>query len=258
MSKPLFSVCVIAKNEKENLVHFFEGLKGFMDAGGDVQFLDTGSTDGTDGLAEKLGARVHRVGSMFMFEVDREIARQINKAFVEPGDAPVILTGQKLFHYGNARNYIDQFAEHDMILAIDPDEVVLKLDVDKMNEVIEAGAERISVAWSDIRTGQHYWFDDRWYDRRKYRWVGAMHEDITPIGKIGEMIRPPEWACAVEHRPIENKNREKYLAAMAFALWKQPRLRQTHWLAREMLYTGRYKSAIRLFVNHITMKDKEV
>jgi tetratricopeptide (TPR) repeat protein len=54
---PHLSVCLIVRDERENIASCIESVK---DLSPDVVVLDTGSQDGTDALAESLGAKVHR------------------------------------------------------------------------------------------------------------------------------------------------------------------------------------------------------
>lgn len=55
MSRPTLSLALIAKNEEENIERLFKSIEGCFD---EVVLVDTGSTDKTVELAEKLGARV--------------------------------------------------------------------------------------------------------------------------------------------------------------------------------------------------------
>ena len=53
--RPLLSLCLIARNEAENLARCLESARGVAD---EVVVVDTGSTDDTVTVAERLGARV--------------------------------------------------------------------------------------------------------------------------------------------------------------------------------------------------------
>ncbi len=56
MNRPSLSLAMIVKNEAENLPRLFDSIKDCFD---EVHITDTGSTDGTVEIAEKLGAKVH-------------------------------------------------------------------------------------------------------------------------------------------------------------------------------------------------------
>ena len=70
MEKPLFSVCLISKNESKTLPRLMGSLKEFQEREGEVVILDTGSTDGTPDLARSLGCKVIEVGPKYVIEID--------------------------------------------------------------------------------------------------------------------------------------------------------------------------------------------
>jgi len=51
---PTLTVCLITKNEEAHLGRALESVRGLYD---DLVIVDTGSTDGTVGIAEAFGAR---------------------------------------------------------------------------------------------------------------------------------------------------------------------------------------------------------
>ena len=71
MNRPSIGLCVIAKNEAENLPRLFESVKGCVDK---IYLTDTGSTDDTVQVAESLGAEV----SHFEWINDFSAARNFN------------------------------------------------------------------------------------------------------------------------------------------------------------------------------------
>jgi glycosyltransferase involved in cell wall biosynthesis len=254
VTTPKFSVCTIVRNESRNIVHLLDSLRDFIAGGGDVVVMDTGSTDETPQIALDAGARVTQIAnSFFRYTITAELAKAINEEFVEPGEDPLIPGEMTLFDFSKARNTIITLAKNDMIFSIDADEVVLKLDVDLCNEKIDEGWDRLEQDYTDIRLGAHYFLNYRWYNRKVYHFEGAMHELICGNGKMGRL---PPAACSVEHRPTPSPNRASYLPGMALGLYLEPdRSRQTHWFARQLMYEGRPKSAIRFFVQHILMPN---
>lgn len=56
MKRPTIALCMIAKNEEENLPILFESIKDCFD---EIHLTDTGSTDKTVEVAKSLGATVH-------------------------------------------------------------------------------------------------------------------------------------------------------------------------------------------------------
>src|SRR5690348_4156557 len=72
MGRPSISLAMIVKNEAENLPALFESIKDCFD---EVHVTDTGSTDGTVELLQRLGAKVHH------FDWVHDFAAARNKSF---------------------------------------------------------------------------------------------------------------------------------------------------------------------------------
>jgi glycosyltransferase involved in cell wall biosynthesis len=249
---PKFSVVLPVKNEEETLPVLFESLGEFMKRGGDLVIVDTGSTDKTIRVAEDFGARVVAAGDSFLITVDEDLARQINDAFIEPGEMPAIAGGMKLFDYGSARNFAHEHALNDMILITGADAYFTNMDIDALDIICASGIDRFSVDFLE-RVGNRYWLDQRLYDRRAYSWVGTMHEHLDPPAPKDTPKIATE-TLFMEHRPKGNANRSKYLANLAYALWVDPaNERQAHCFARQLMYEKRYRSAIAVFMRHLTM-----
>ena len=123
MNKPLFSVCLIARNEEITLPRLVGSLSEFLKRGGKIHVLDTGSTDKTAEVARKLGCNVIEVGGKFRIKIDKELADKVNSKFVVEGEAPVVKEGESLFDFASARNYIAEFADTDVISTPDCDEI---------------------------------------------------------------------------------------------------------------------------------------
>jgi glycosyltransferase involved in cell wall biosynthesis len=70
--KPKLTLCMIVRNEAEVLERCLVSIQGLCD---ETVVVDTGSTDGTVGIAERLGARVHR------FEWCDDFAAARNRSF---------------------------------------------------------------------------------------------------------------------------------------------------------------------------------
>lgn len=93
------SLCMIVKNEQENLVRCLESVKDIVD---EMVIVDTGSTDSTVQIAESYGARVY----------------------------PFEWNG----NFSDARNYSLKYAASDWILLMDADD---ELDKSYHNEILE-------------------------------------------------------------------------------------------------------------------------
>jgi glycosyltransferase involved in cell wall biosynthesis len=255
MNKPKFSVALIARNEALTLPRMIGSLKEFQERGGEIWVLDTGSTDNTVEVAKSLGCKVEAVGDKFRIQIDKELADKINTKFVIDGEAPVVNAGESLFDFASARNYIADFPENDMIATPDCDEIFTKFDIDKLDEVIANGAEQLEYefVFSHDHLGNPVikFRHCKFYNRKKLKWVGVIHEVLAGSAKmqyLGEDI------IKLEHYQNEKTNRSGYLKGLALDCYNHPdNDRNSHYFAREMFYLGRYHSAIKEFLNHISM-----
>jgi glycosyltransferase involved in cell wall biosynthesis len=255
MNKPLFSVCLIARNEEITLPRLVGSLSEFLKRGGKIHVLDTGSTDKTAEVARKLGCNVIEVGDKFRIKIDKELADKVNSKFVVEGEAPVVKEGESLFDFATARNYIAEFADTDVISTPDCDEIFTKFDIDKLNEVIADGAEQLEYEFvfshDDLGNPIIKFRHCKFYNRKKLKWHGVVHE---VLGGSAKMVYLGEDIIKLEHYQNEKTNRSGYLKGLAIDCYQNPENdRNSHYFAREMMYLGRYKSAIKEFKNHISM-----
>jgi len=255
MNKPKFSVALIARNEALTLPRLIGSLKEFQERGGDIWVLDTGSTDNTIEVAKSLGCNVEAVGDKFRIQIDEDLAKKINDKFIVEGEAPVVQAGESLFDFASARNYISTFPDCDVISTPDCDEIFTKFDIDKLDEVIANGAEQLEYefVFSHDQNGNPVikFRHCKFYNRTKLKWTGIIHEVLTGSAKqqyLGEDI------IKLEHYQNEKTNRSGYLKGLAIDCYNNPdNDRNSHYFAREMMYSGRNKSAIKEFLNHISM-----
>ena len=255
MSKPKFSVAIIAKNEALTLPRMVESLKEFQERGGDIWILDTGSTDNTVEVAKELGCNVEAVGDKFKLTIDEDLANKINEKFIIEGEAPVVKGGDSLFDFASARNYVACLPDCEMVAMPDCDEVFTKFDIDALDNVIEEGVEQLEYEFvfsHDAQGNPIVKFKHcKFYDRKKLKWVGVIHEVLSGTANkkyLGEDI------IKLEHFQNEKTNRTGYLKGLALDCYNNPENdRNSHYFARELFYFGRHKSAIKEFKNHISM-----
>jgi glycosyltransferase involved in cell wall biosynthesis len=255
MNKPKFSIALIARNEALTLPRMVGSLKEFQDRGGEIWVLDTGSTDNTIEVAQSLGCKVEAVGDRFKINIDEDLANKINAKFVVEGETPVVNSGESLFDFASARNYIADFTENDMIATPDCDEIFTKFNIDKLNETIENGFGQLEYEFvfshDELGNPVIKFRHCKFYNRKQLRWEGIIHEVLTGNAKmqyLGEDI------IKLEHYQNVKTNRSGYLKGLAVDCYNHPdNDRNSHYFAREMLYLGRTKSAIKEFKNHIAM-----
>ncbi len=134
MEAPLFSIALICRNEEKVLPRLIASLKPYMDAGGDINILDTGSKDSSVSLAKSLGCNVVEVGEKYLIEITNYMA--INQKFVVTGEPQVVKKGDKYFHFSKARNHAASLCAKDFVFFYDCDEVSVSMDIEKINQTI--------------------------------------------------------------------------------------------------------------------------
>lgn len=251
--KPLFSVVLIARNEEKTLPALLSSLREFRERGGEVVLMDTGSTDNTAELARGLGCRVFEEGNRFTHTITKQTAHDINERFVVAGEAPIVKEGDRMFDYANARNHAAAYASCDMVAMPDCDEQYTRLDIDSIDKAIRDGFEQLEynfVFAHDAHGGELVKFlHSKFYDRRKLKWVGIIHEVLQGDAR---RLQLGEDVIKLEHWQNPETDRIGYLKGLALAVVNEPNNdRNAHYFGRELLYRGRPKSAIKQLEAHI-------
>lgn len=182
--KPLFTICLIARNEAKTLPRALASLKEFRDRGGSIVVVDTGSTDDTAKIAREAGCIVEEVGDRFRITISQEIADAANAKIID-GEEPVLKAGETLFDFASARNYSASLAPCDLISMLDADEVFTKLDIDELNKLIQQGWEGFEYhfVFNHFPDGSPNisFTQSKMYNRKKEAWWGVVHEVLGNI-----------------------------------------------------------------------------
>jgi hypothetical protein len=141
------SVCIITKNEAENLEKCLSALQPYPF---EIVVVDTGSTDHSKEVAAKYTDRIYDFAWCDDFSAAR--AFSISKA------------------------------SHNMILVLDTDEFVTEIDLQEMERLIEENPKSIGLAkrldyfdGGGVRRAQIYWVD-RLFNRKYYHYENPVHE----------------------------------------------------------------------------------
>lgn len=265
---PLWSTSIICKNEEDSFPKLLDSLKEYIERGGEIVVVDTGSTDKSldvlksrgfvfakDDPAAKL--RYEEVGEKFIFFVNDEMVKAIHDKFLVEGDEPFATAGKKIFNFGAARKYAGSLCSEKYVMSVDCDEVFSAMNIPFLNHIIRTGdTDQISFVFR-YRNPQgeinSITARDKFYNREVCDWKWVVHEQAMPLpGKTSRMISVTEGTLALDHYQHPAEHRSNYLIQMCIDVMESPdNDRHTHWLGRELHFSGRYRSAIKLLKFHI-------
>lgn len=248
--KPLWSVVLIVKDEAKTLPKALASLVEFKARGGEIVVVDTGSKDETARIAKAFGCKVEEVGARFVTVIDKETADRVNAYFLVDDEPAILKDGDKLFDFAAARNYAASLSPTDFIVCMDADEMFEALDIEAINQAIKDGYTQIQYQYQYAPTVSFRQVKS--YDRRAMKWRCAIHEVLEGEAKL-IYLEPSKFF--LRHEQNKETDRTGYLRALALDCFNHPEAdRQSHYMGRELYYTGRWKSAIKELERHASMK----
>ena len=255
-SAPRFSIVVLTRDEAWALPKLLWNLEDFIERGGEVLVLDTGSTDATVAIAQKRGCHVELVHDQFDAVLDDAQAAEIERRFAKGGEGPLVETGQRLFHFSDARQHAGLLAANRFVLQLDASDEVPALDIDAFDRWIDSGGVE-SFEYEQLY-GNLRLRIARFHDRTRYHWEGRVHELPSTSGPAdttaASRMRCDPTQLLVRHHKDENKPRS-YLAGLALQVMECPqKSRWWHYLGRELFYHRWYESAIAVLEEHASME----
>lgn len=147
------SVCIIGKNEEQNIEKCLEPLTHYPF---EIIYVDTGSTDRTKELAAKYTDKIYD--------------------FEWIGD------------FSAARNFSLSKANHNYVLVLDCDEYLTGLDLEGLNAAIEAHprgsvGQILRKSFSDSQYRKKYSLErvDRLFHKRNFHYIYLIHEQVADI-----------------------------------------------------------------------------
>lgn len=259
MTKPLFSVVLICRNEAKMIPRMHASLKEFVARGGDINICDTGSTDGSPDIARSLGIRVKEVGAKYRHTIDEDLAQKINERFTVGSEHPVVKVGESYFDFSSARNDAASMADCDFVCTLDCDEVMTHLNIDVIDDLIKndpiLGHFEYQFVFNHDQFGNPLvkFIQSKFYNRKRFHWVGIIHELVTPITG-GSRVYLQEDHFLLEHYQNHETDRSGYLRGLAVDCFTHPNSdRNSHYFARELWWTGRPFTAAKEFKRHVEM-----
>ena len=217
------SLCMIVKNEETTLEQCLESVNGLAD---EIILIDTGSADKTVDIASKFTDKIH----FFPWEDD----------------------------FSKARNFSFSKASSEYIMWLDADDIILPEDRQRLLEW-KASDDRPDVvmlpyhtAFDDNGDPTLIYFRERILRRDKsFKWYGAVHEAITPSGKITHLD------AAITHRKPPEAYSDRNLKIYEKLLSKGEALspRDMYYYARELYFHSCFSQAAEHFSHVIMRKD---
>lgn len=222
------SLCMIVKNEEDVLSRCLNSIKDVVD---EIIIVDTGSSDNT---------------------------KKIAKNFTD-----------KIYHFNwcddfaKARNYSFSKATKDYILWLDADDVILPKDVKLLKSLkndIDKNTDIVMMKYNmgtndDDNTPSLSYYRERLIKNFKnYKWVGRIHEVITPTGNVIYSD------IAITHKKIHISDPLRNLRIFEKMIEENEKLdtRQKFYYAREIYYSGNFTKAIEKFNEFLNEDDKWV
>lgn len=223
------SLCMIVKDEEDVLARCLQSVKGIPD---EIIIVDTGSTDRTKDIAKSFTDRVY--------------------------DFPWV------DDFSAARNYAFSFANCDYCMWLDADDILLESDHDRLLElkgnlkdIYDPGAVDVIMMKYNVGFDKNgnptlsYYRERILRNSDRYKWSGAIHEAISPLGHIIHSD------IAVTHRKLHpsdpDRNLRIFEKQIKFGRTLSPR--EQFYYARELYYHERYTDAIAVLEPYLERGD---
>jgi tetratricopeptide (TPR) repeat protein len=254
--EPQFTIVVLTRDEAKSIPRLLYLLEDFLDRGGEILVLDSGSTDRTVEIATRGGCRVVAVNDTFDDLLDSARAAEIEQRFAKGKEPLSVESGQRLFNFGAAREHAAQLAANSFVFQLDASDQLSAFDIDALNEWIGSkavGRFEYEQAYGNVRLRIA-----RFYDRRRYRWEGRVHEVLFPspgsdVATPAATINCDPKQLFVHH--VQNDKKRNYFAGLALQVLEHPeKPRWWHYLGRELFYDQHYQSALAVLEKHAAME----
>ena len=210
------SLCMIVKNEEDVLARCLESAAGVVD---EIIVVDTGSTDRTREVAARFTRQIYS----FPWRDD----------------------------FAAARNESFSHASMDYCMWLDADDVLLEADQAALLALKETLDPAVSVVMAPYHTGFDeggrvtfsYYRERLIKNRAGMRWDGAVHEAVTPLGKVLYAD------FAVTHRKTRPSDPDRNLRIYQAQLDAGKKLEPRHqfYYGRELYYHRRWSEALAVF-----------
>lgn len=220
---PTLALAMIVKDEEKTLPKCLESVRGCFDQ---IIIADTGSQDGTKGVAQSFGAVIH------------------DFAWIDDFSA--------------ARNFAFSKAKSDFVMWLDADDVVMAEDKAKLQALraslgrdADAYHMRYDVARDEFGNVTFSYYRERIVrNTGEAKWVAPIHEVLVVPGHW----RQKETDISVTHCPPADKGARdpgRNLRLLKKALQSTTDQRLRYYYARELLTAGLHQESIREFESYL-------
>ncbi|TJX54288.1 glycosyltransferase family 2 protein, partial [Soehngenia saccharolytica] len=162
------SVCIIVKNEQNNIEHCLKCLTPYMP---EIIVVDTGSTDNTKAIASQYTDRVY--------------------------DFPWIND------FAAAKNFAISKATNSYVMVLDSDEFIESLDIQKLQEELQKHPYQVGRIFrrnvferNGIQQENTEWIN-RIFSKELFHYEGCIHEQVTAIN--GEAYKTYQTPVVILH-----------------------------------------------------------
>lgn len=210
------SLCMIVKNEEKHIARCLDSVAGLVD---EIIVVDTGSTDRTVEIVS--------------------------------GYTPKVYSRPWTDDFSDARNYSFSKATMDYCMWMDADDVLEETEKEKFLQLKQSLSPDTDIVMMKYHTAfdeagmpSFSYFRERWIrNSSRYRWAGAVHEVITPGGKVLYSD------IAICHRKTGagDPDRNLRIYRKMLAEGKVLESRQQYYYGRELYYHGQYEEAVSVF-----------
>lgn len=172
------SVCIIVKNEQNNIEHCLKCLTPYMP---EIIVVDTGSTDNTKAIASQYADKVY--------------------------DFPWIND------FAAAKNFAISKATNSYVMVLDSDEFIESLDIQKLQEELQKHPDQVGRIFrrnvferNGIQQENTEWIN-RIFSKEQFHYEGCIHEQVTAIN--GEAYKTYQAPVVILHTGYDLPEEER-------------------------------------------------
>jgi glycosyltransferase involved in cell wall biosynthesis len=261
------SVCLIAKNEKDNLEPFYNSFRSMLTHPDDeVLLLDTGSMDGTPEAARDLGMTVHVDGAFSSVDVARLGKKWKPDLWKKYSKHPHFKKGI-MADFAAARQQSFNLAKNELCMWIDLDDEIVNAHV--LRDIIDYAMDKrpdgnglalfLRYDYSFDKAGQcdTVLWRERVVTKSDFVWKGKCHETLIPRDKRGyTMVRDPNCPVVIRHR---SPKKHEFSDLRNYIILRKDLEIDKHFDPRTLFYIGNacrglkdHKEAIDWYQNFVT------